>query len=339
MVNKEILLEIKKTLEHCSTNVPMDQYITLAKEYKKVCVNFERLLEKERERNHKFINVKRELLEAHSEDIKEIKQERDSFKRELEGCKKGIKSSSTSDSSKKGSEDEVILQDDIQGIISSKFSEESLRDMIREIVKHLSETTFDFNKISVSFFDENKIILLQRSIYKSILPIIESESSSTLSAITNTILRDYYVFSHEEFAKRVLEASDITRGVFKFFETHFIEVAESKARWNSFAITRFMHEYSESTTHLHKLEEKLSNAIKLKEEFVLTAEDELEMDIDEYNSKSEDRKKLEKLILTYKAKISAEEDKLGDTQKTYQTLLEGVTKFLLQKRSVIRANS
>lgn len=332
--SKSILQEIKETLEKYDEAVPMASYISLAKEYKSVCVKFDRLLEKERDRNHKFVQVKRDLTEQHQNSIKDLKAEIDKYKRDALKYKtilrdKGLIKGGGS------SNDKPILKEDISQIMEKNFSEKSIKELLIEVIDELVKGTLNFNKITVSFFDDNKILLLQRSIYKKVMTTIESDSSSIVSGITNTILRDYYIFAHEEFATRVLEASAVTRGVFKFFENNFVEVEGSKARWNSFAITRFMGDYISQTENLRQIDKKFHDAVKGLED-MKTFEDELDLSFDEYNRKNEDKKKIEKLIHLYKLQLADEEHKLGESHHSYKSLLEGTTKFLLQKRVVIK---
>ena len=88
---QEILVRIKNTLELYQENVPMDQYLFLAKEYKRMCLSFDKLLSKEKDRNRKFKEVKRELLTVHQEEIKNLKNDIKTIAIENENLKRCFK--------------------------------------------------------------------------------------------------------------------------------------------------------------------------------------------------------------------------------------------------------
>ncbi len=334
----KMLDKIKLTLEEYEEIVPMDKYLLLAKEYKKLCLSFDKLLTKEKDRNRKFIEVKRELLSAHQEDLKVLKNEIENYKREVFKYRTILKdkehvSQHTKDENNV-SNDKPILKDEVNNLIIKHFSEDKIKGIIDEVIQQLSTTTLDFSKITISFFDDNKILLLQRAIYRRIMVVIESDSSSVVSAITNTILRDNYNYIHIEFAKKVLEYSNISRGVFKFFENHFVE-DDSGVRWNSFAITRFMGEYLKQTESFYRNEEEYSKYIKRLAD-INSRQPSLDETNENINESMAERKRVEKLISLYKLRLTDEESKISDVIQKYKSLLDGVTKSLLQKRIVIK---
>ncbi len=332
---QEILVRIKNTLELYQENVPMDQYLFLAKEYKRMCLSFDKLLSKEKDRNRKFIEVKRELLTVHQEEIKNLKNDIKTIAIENENLKRDVlkytmivkdQENSKAQENSKTINEKPILQDEINNLIIKHFSEEQIKILLDDVIIHLASTTLDFSKITLSFFDDNKIILLQRAIYRRVMVIIESDSSSIVSAITNTILRDHYNYVHKEFANKVLKASNISRGVFKFFENNFVE-DDTGTRWNSFAITRFMGEYLKQTESYYYNKDEFEKYSARLQELSL---------MDETDEKMAERKKVEKLVSLYKLRIADEEGKISDIIEKYKSLLEGVTKTLLQKRIIIK---
>ncbi len=340
---QEILVRIKNTLELYQENVPMEQYLFLAKEYKRICISFDKLLSKEKDRNRKFIEVKRELLTVHQEEIKNLKDDIKTIKFENENLKIDVlkykmivkdQENSKADEHTQTTNEKPILLDEINNLIMKHFSEEQIKIIFDDVITHLASTTLDFSKITLSFFDDNKILLLQRAIYRRVMVIIKSDSSSIVSPITNTILRDNYNYVHKEFAKKALEASNISRGVFKFFENHFVE-DDTGTRWNSFAITRFMGEYLKQTESYYCNKDEFK---KYSARLIDFNHQELSL-MDETNEKMAEfmaeRKKVEKLVSLYKLRIADEEGKISNIIEKYKSLLEGVTKTLLQKRIIM----
>ena len=76
-----MMQEIEETLTEFKYNIPMDNYLGLVKEYRDTCIRFNKLLAKEKDRNRKFVSVKRNLVESHSSEIKGMKDEIDDHKR------------------------------------------------------------------------------------------------------------------------------------------------------------------------------------------------------------------------------------------------------------------
>jgi DNA integrity scanning protein DisA with diadenylate cyclase activity len=209
-----------------------------------------------------------------------------------------------------------------------------MQKLLGEVVDQLSDTIFNFSKITLTFFDDNKILLLQRTIYKKVMVIVNSDSSSLVSGITNTILRDHFFLIHELFAKKILEASNISRGVFKFFEQHFVE-EENGTRWSSFAITRFMNEYSKEVDEYKRFEDEYYTNLKRLEGY-RGVEDELEEDFHKHNEHMNEKRKIERLVSLFKLKMGEQEEKISEIKGKYEALVDGTAKTLLQKRLVVK---
>jgi phosphoenolpyruvate carboxylase len=231
------------------------------------------------------------------------------------------------------------IHTDINSIINESFSGNNIQEILQNIIKHLTapNSYFDFQKITLQTFDSHKIQVLQRAIYKVVTNIIETESTSVVSAITNTILRNKFQYIHTQFAKHILDASNISRGVFKFFGDICVEQTEGQ-RWHSFAITRFMKEYSEQQTFIKELKDeiiKLRNRLK-KMQPVL---EKLELEFsEEYYELAKKSKQLERLIHKQVVYLSEEKLKFADLKGKYDELLFAVTKTLLEKRRVIKVD-
>ncbi len=331
--NKDILKRIKGVLDEYEDTVPMEEYLLLVKEYKELCVKFEKLLQKERERNHKFVNVKRELTAKYENEIKELSLQIEEYKRENLQYRTLLKEKGLLGNNK---EDRPVLKPEIHKIIEKHFPSEKIKELLVDVVDDLTNSVLDFHKIKLSFFDDNKVLLLQRAIYKRVMVITEIDDPQILTAITNTILREHFVFVHRELAKRVLEASAVNHGVFKFLENQFIEIDEESERWNNFAVMRFMKEYLYKQKTMLKLKEKLTKAVE-KLELLEKSTDENSEDIQDYKQKSRAKKRLEREIRSIKYELAELEQEFNSSyRENYQLLLEGVTKFLLEKRISIK---
>jgi len=329
--SKVVLEKIKKTLATYNDTVPMKDYIFLAKEYEQVCIKLGKLLQKEKDRNHKFVQHKRELIEEYQTSIKEWKTRADEYKREALRYQAILRDKGLI----KDETDKPMLQEDINIIINELFLEDSIKDFIKEIVNELTQTTMNPKNITLSFFEENKVIFLQRAIYKRIITLLDIDSSSILNTIANTILRENFIFIHEEFAKKILEASAVSRGVFKFFENNFIEIKGSEIRWNTFAVTKFMKSYLSRKKVVDKIESQLNDAITQLKAIKKDLESDSESDdMKSYKLKQEEKKELEKTVNRLKQQIVEEREKMIDDIETYQKLLQGVTKLLLKKRAI-----
>ena len=280
--NVDMLERIKEVLNEYEDTVPMEEYLLLVKEYKELCVKFERLLQKERERNHKFVNVKKELTEKFEDDIKELNFQIEEYKRENLRYRTILKEKGLLG---KSSQDRFLLKQDVHELIEKYFPGEKVQELILDVVDDLTNSVLDFSNITLKFFDDNKILLLQRAIYKRVMVITEIDNPQILTAITNTILREHFVLIHREFAKRVLEASAVGRGVFKFLENQFIEIDEESERWNNFAVMRFMKEYIYKQKEIAKLRKKLDEA-NLKLEKLTKALNKDSEDIQDYKQKA-----------------------------------------------------
>jgi hypothetical protein len=332
-VHRKLLKSAKFVLENYKEHVPIKAYMFVLREYKKACKRVNRVIEKERERNHKFVQKKSQLYNSHQEEILALKSELYEKRREVVRYKtvlkdRGLLKEGESDSEK------LVLKEDIHKILKERLSGEDLTDLLDRVVKDVTKSVFNFSRINITFFEENKILILQRAIFKRVQISLESDSSSLISGAVNTILRDNFIYLHRELAKKVLEASDVDRGVFKFFESYFV-TDESGNRWSAFAITRFMHEYLVPVRVLERLENDLDRLILKLAEY-RAIEDDLEMEFETYSGKVEEKKKIERLIDLSKTKISEEEEKIAELEKRYELLLEGVTKLLLQKKVIYK---
>jgi hypothetical protein len=232
--------------------------------------------------------------------------------------------------SEKEEQENFILKDDINQITSQHFSNEDRDKLLSDVVFTLSKTVLNFSKVDIRFFEDNKIILLQRAIFKKVKLKIGSDSSNVVAGVTNTILRDNFKHIHKEFARKVLEASDVDKGVFKFFGDVAV-YDEDGIRWNSSAITRFMHDYLRSIRIIERLNHDIVQLTQKSKEYE-SIEDDLEMDIDEYNERFQEREKADKLLDVCRTKIVEEEKKLSDLEIDYNNLLKAVTKTLLQTK-------
>jgi len=337
-----IIQEIESTLTKYRQQVPTENYLSLVKEYRDVCIKLNKLLAKEKDRNRKFVYVKRKLIEDHTTEMREMNAKVSDYRRIIEKYKSIMhkKSSSTvvTHKEKKYSDDDSIqnIQQDIDEIIEKFFSGDNIREILDEIINNLTapNSYFDFQKINLTTFDTHKIQVLQRAIYKVVMKKIETDSTSVVSAITNTILRKQFQYLHTQFAKKVLKASNIQRGVFKFFGDVFVEQSNGQ-RWNSFAITRFMKEYSEENIVLVELQTKLDGLQgQLKELTPILNKLELESS-NEYYEVAKQVKKFERLIHREALHLSEEQIKFSDLKEKYDELLFAVTKTLLEKRRVI----
>lgn len=328
MDNINIIEDIKETLDKYDDEVPMGHYLLIVKEFKRVCNNFDNLREKETARNHKFMEVKRTLLLENQDISKKHSLEVSDLKREVLKYKSQVLDKDN-ENSKNGN---VSIEDEIAKIIEEHFNSHKIIAILDEVVINLLSGNFTFEKITLSMFDSHKITFLQRVIYKVVMVTIESNSTTIISAVTNAILRKSFAYIHEKFAIKLLEASNVERGVFKFFETYTVE-EDSGTRWNSFAITRFMSEYIQNNLMIEKIRLSLE-----KHRVVLSKmdkiDDDSEMDFAKHNNLMVERKKVEKAIHLYKLKLSEEEKQLEQKQVKYNNLLKATTKLLLQKRRV-----
>ena len=153
--------------------------------------------------------------------------------------------------------------------------------------------------------------------------IIESDSSSIVSAITNTILRDHYNYVHKEFANKVLKASNISRGVFKFFENNFVE-DDTGTRWNSFAITRFMGEYLKQTESYYQNKDEFEKYSARLQELSL---------MDETDEKMAERKKLKNLLVYINYELLMKRVKLAILSKNINLYLKVLQRHFYKKNN------
>ena len=334
-----ILEEIENTLTEYKYNIPMDNYISLVKEYRDTCIRFNRLLAKEKDRNRKFVSVKQKMVDTHKNEIKNMKNEIDIHKRAVAKCKSMV---TPNNENRKNSEKQTFsddnlksIRDDIDHVIEDYFSGEKIDKIMYQILTDLTAPNhnLDFSKINIAFLDAHKITLLQRSIYKVVMATIETNSTAVISAITNTILRNQYRSIHNLFAKKILKASNLKRGVFKFFGDIFIE-QEDGTRWSSFAITRFMGEYLSQINVLRKLDKELSSY----KESINSSEDAsiiLESNEEYYEKALENRGK-DRLIHQHTIQLSEEQLKFSEMKIKYDNLLEATTRTILEKRPVLK---
>ena len=337
-----IIQEIESTLTKYKQQVPTENYLSLVKEYRDVCIKLNRLLAKEKDRNRKIVSVKRKLIEEHIDEMKGIKDKVNDYKRIISKYKSIVENPKkiVEHKEKKCADDNIQgIQQDINSIINTSFSGNNIRDILHDIINHLTapNSYFDFQKIGLQTFDAHKIQVLQRAIYKVVMNVIESDSTSVVSAITNTIFRNQFQYIHTQFAKKILEASNISRGVFKFFGDIFIEQSNGQ-RWNSFAITRFMKEYTEQQTAILDLKNDL-NQLQNRSKEIKPILDKLELEFSEdYYEVAKQSKKLDRIIHKQALHLSEEEVKFSDLKEKYDELLFSVTKTLLEKRRVIKVD-
>jgi len=332
-IDNPILKDIENTLTEFKYNIPMNNYLSLVKEYRDTCVKLNRLLTKEKDRNRKFVTVKRELTESHNKEMKNLQHDIDDQKRVIAKCKEMV---ITNEKKNVVPEDNLKnIRQDIDRVIAEHFSGQKIDIILNKIVQDLTSQnqSFDFHKVDLHFLDYHKITVLQRSIYKIVMATIETNSTSVVSAITNTILRNKYRYIHQRLAKKVLEASHVSRGVFKFFGDIFIEQTDGK-RWSSFAITRFMGEYFTQISLLKKIDKELSEYINQNSD-IRTVVDESELELNEEYEKTQMSRKLDKAINKLTVKLSEEQLKFSDMKLKYDDLLDAVIRVLLEKRRTI----
>jgi predicted RNase H-like nuclease (RuvC/YqgF family) len=306
-----VIKRAKKIIGTYSESVPIKSYLFMVREYKRSCRKITYLIKKDRDKNHKIVEIQRK----YKEEISALKREIKKYKTML---------------SEKEEQENFILKDDINQITSQHFSNEDRDKLLSDVVFTLSKTVLNFSKVDIRFFEDNKIILLQRAIFKKVKLKIGSDSSNVVAGVTNTILRDNFKHIHKEFARKVLEASDVDKGVFKFFGDVAV-YDEDGIRWNSSAITRFMHDYLRSIRIIERLNHDIVQLTQKSKEYE-SIEDDLEMDIDEYNERFQEREKADKLLDVCRTKIVEEEKKLSDLEIDYNNLLKAVTKTLLQTK-------
>jgi uncharacterized protein YejL (UPF0352 family) len=320
------LEHIESVLNAHHKEIPSQEYVKLFQEYKNLCISYTKLLKKEKERNYKFINVKKTLIEEHEKITHDLHIELDEYKRLSKECLKN---------KKKHSDNIINVKQNIDLIIKKYFGDENIKKILKTIIEQLTkkDAPLDFSKIDLQFFEFNKINLLQRAIYKVVKETINSNTTAVISAVTNTILRENYKFIHYRFAKKVLKAANISRGVFKFFGENFVEDDEN-TRWSSYAITRFMNDYFEQIKKLKNLDKELV----LHKKILHNLKEELdELDSSQFNQaesiKTEIRKH-EKIVHDYLMELGESEIIFSELKLKYQKLLEAVTITLIQKRKL-----
>jgi hypothetical protein len=220
-------------------------------------------------------------------------------------------------------------------IIAEKYPNEKSSEILSLLINELSKTIFNFQKISISYFEENKLVFLQRAFARKIQADLEEDSPALVNQIVNLILKENFKHIHESFAEKVLQASDVDRGIFKFFENHVIE-DEDKTRWNTFAITRFMNEYMKHTNNVERLKNDIK---KLEEKKVSANESENKLSGDEEKKEElkkvvAEKKKVERLLHLCETKKTESEIELRRIEKQYLLLHEATTNFLMQTRIV-----
>ncbi|EJF06020.1 hypothetical protein ThvES_00019220, partial [Thiovulum sp. ES] len=232
-------------------------------------------------------------------------------------------------------EEKISEAPNAEKIIAEKYPKEKSSEILSLLINELSKTIFNFQKISISYFEENKLVFLQRAFGRKIQADLEEDSPTLVNQIVNLILKENFKHIHEVFAEKVLEASDVDRGIFKFFENHVIE-DEDKTRWNTFAITRFMNEYMKHTSNVERLKHDIE---KLEEKKISANESENKLSGDEEKKEElkkvvAEKKKIERLLHMCETKKTESEIELRRIEKQYLLLHEATTIFLMQTRIV-----
>jgi hypothetical protein len=347
-------------------------YLTAVEKYREACEKIDKMSKKEREKNQKFMNAQKKLKDEHEEtlislkhDLKDVQRELNKYKNSFSEKDKEIlelqnilaqknkelenyttpftnptkaQSFLTPEPKKTQApkeEKRVSEAPNAEKIIAEKYPNEKSSEIISLLINELSKTIFNFQKISISYFEENKLVFLQRAFARKIQADLEDDSPALVNQIVNLILKDNFKHIHESFAEKVLQASDVDRGIFKFFENHVIE-DEDKTRWNTFAITRFMNEYMKHTNNVERLKNDIK---KLEEKKVSANESENKLSGDEEKKEElkkvvAEKKKVERLLHLCETKKTESEIELRRIEKQYLLLHEATTNFLMQTRIV-----
>ena|GEM_PF-4544785 len=300
------------------------EYVFIAKKLKATCQRKERLICKlrlqaklNREMKDHFLNMEDEIeklkLQLKVEKTKVIKY--DSFLRD-----KGIKVS----------KDEILLKEHLNEILERHFNAKEIIELVKDIVDEVSHTVFDFQKIQVDFFGENRIFVIQQAIYQKIQNVIKTDDLNVLNGIKNIILEKNLDKFHSLFATKILEASKVETGIFKFFNGDLIEDSDG-VRWSSFAITRFMKDYQSILDKKREVELKLEWLNKaLKNCQVISEED--SVDYREYSNRLEEKKKIEKDISKNSLDLFNAKNRVSEEHLKYKKLQKAVTKAILSKK-------
>jgi hypothetical protein len=330
---QELLKNVKEVLDKHGEQIPKDEYLVLFEKQKESCKKVNKLTVKEREKNQKFMKAQKDLKKEHEETLSNLKHELKEAKREVLKYKTILKDKGwVAEETNETEPEKVVLNDDVESTLQEYFPVEKTQEMLSNLINDLAKSILNFQKISVSFFEENKIIVLQRAIAKRVQEELNSPSATLVTGVTNSLLRTHFEFIHQRFAVKILEASDVERGIFKFFEKYLIEDSET-TRWNTYAITRFMNEYMSHTRNIARLKHDLVKLDEKKNEHIAEEKD-IETDANSYKEIVKARKKVERLIQLCDTKKRESEVELNRMNRQYILLHTAVTKFIMEHRVV-----
>jgi hypothetical protein len=341
--------------------IKKSDYLIILEKYREACQKIDKMTTKDREKSMKFMNAQKNLKAEHEQAVTSLKQELKNTQRdltkshniiiekqeELLKCKpleekapepvvpkEEIRKAPPKEVKKvKKEKSQEVLE--AEKLVAENYPEERALEILEKLINELARTVLNFKKISITYFEEYKLIILHRAFSRRVQKELGISSTPVINQVSNIILKTNFKYIHEIFAKRVLEASDVDRGIFKFFEKYVIE-DDDQTRWNSFAITRFMNEYMTHTRNIEKLKDEIQ---KLESKRALAVEEEKKLR-SAMESKEEikkmilERKKSDKLIQEASTKKSESEIEVRRISKQYVLLEKATTKFLMQSRVV-----
>jgi chromosome segregation ATPase len=360
--------EFLKSAEEIVTQevIEREEYLAVIEKHKEACEKIDQLTSKKRERNQKLLNVQTTLRQEHEEAMTALKQKLKDTQRELIKYKtalaereKELKKYTTHHTAltaaqsflspapakpvekkvsppipqKKENKNNSLKIVEVEKVIAEHFPKEKSEELLGEIIESASKTLLNFKKISVTYFEENKLIVLQGALSRKIKTDLNLNSPLLVNGVTSRVLKNNFQFIHEAFAKKVLEASNVQRGIFKFFENYTVEDNEN-TRWNSFSITRFMTAYLEDYQHIEKYNNELKTLEKLKvtlKEKEAVADEENQAEVQKLSSEVE---RGERTLQTLAVKKQEAEINLRRVTKQYDLLLNATTDFLMETRIV-----
>jgi hypothetical protein len=331
---KKLVERIKKIIEYrYQHTLPLGVYILMAKEYKKAC----------KESFSEIDRLKKELKER-EEELKKYK-------------KSDIESEFVVDDEDSDVEIERAVEemsgDLIENLINRYLPQTELEELIERVVQLLLRSNFNLNRIDLRFFEEHKISSLQKGLFQEVQKRISGQDQVVIGKVTNRIIKSNFQYIHQLFAEEVLEAANVNRGVFKFFDGFFVEDKEGN-RWSTYAITRFMREYvsvreaiKSENMNLEKCETKMG---ELRERDVDLWKRVSEAKSGKYSEEErsglrekikaertelkESVKKVERSIRHSQTALVEKEFSFKRADKEYTLLLDGVTNALIHTKAI-----